>query len=231
MTLIELGRMSPLRRHRWFVAAAGYTLAFAVVCLIGQKSPGLTLFADLGALVAMLAGFAVCAANATSRPTEERSFWALMALGFGLWTANQTAWTIWENLLHRPVPDPFFFDIVLFFHVVPMIAAVAWRPDFASKHGKVQLSVLNFLMLFGWWVFLYAFIVFPHQYVTLNVQRYNTYYDALYGLENGLLVSVLFFAVLTSSGAWRRLFGHILAASLLYAINSQLLDRAAADLS
>ena len=229
MTLIELGRMSPLRRHRWFVAAAGYTLAFAVVCLIGQKSPGLTLFADLGALVAMLAGFAVCAANATSRPTEERSFWALMALGFALWTANQTAWTIWENLLHRPVPDPFFFDIVLFFHVVPMIAAVAWRPDFASKHGKALLSVLNFLMLFGWWVFLYAFIVFPHQYVTRDFYKYNHYYDGLYAVENALLVGVLALAVFTSSGGWRRLYLHLLFPSVLYTINSQLLDRAAAN--
>ena len=50
-----------------------------------------------------------------------------------------------------------------------VIAAVAWRPDLLAKRGKILLSVLNFLMLFGWWIFLYAFIVFPHQYVALNV--------------------------------------------------------------
>lgn len=229
MSPIELGRMSPLRRHRWFVAAAGYTLAFAAVCLIGHKGAGLTLFADLGGLVVMVPGLTVCVANATSRPTEERSFWALMSLGFALWTTNQTAWTIWENVLHRPIPDPFVYDIILFFHAVPMIAAVAWRPDFASKRGKAFLSVLNFLMLFGWWVFLYAFIVFPHQYVTPDVGMYNHYYDGLYAVENALLVGVLALAVFTSSGGWRRLYLHLLFPSVLYAINSQLLDRAAAN--
>jgi len=221
--------MSLLRRHRWFVAAAGYTLAAAVVCLIGHQSPGLTLFADLAGLVVMLAGLGVGAANASSRPTEERSFWALMALGFALWITNQTAWTIWENFLHRPIRDPFVFDIVLFFHAVPMIAAVAWRPDFASKRGKALLSVLNFLMLFGWWVFLYAFIVFPHQYVTHDFYKYNRYYDGLYAVENALLVGVLALAFFTSSGGWRRLYLHLLFPSVLYAINSQLLDRAAAN--
>src|SRR5579864_7709224 len=97
MSPIELGRMSPLRRHRWFVAAAGYTLAFTAVCLSAHQGHGLTLFADLGGLVVMLAGLVTCLANVSTRPKEERSFWSLMALGFALWITNQTAWTIWEN--------------------------------------------------------------------------------------------------------------------------------------
>src|SRR5579871_166299 len=197
--------MGLLRRHRWFVAAAGFTLVFAVVCHIVPMGPGLTLFGDLWGLVAMLAGFAVCALNVRTRPRQERSFWVLSSLGLLLWITNQTAWTIWENVLHRPIPDPFVYDIVLFFHVVPLIAAVSWRPDLSSKQGKVLLSLLNFLMLFGWWVFLYAFIVFPHQYIVQNVHLYDVYYDELYGIENALLVAVLILAALTSSGGWRRL--------------------------
>ena len=221
--------MGLLRRHRWFIAAAGFTLVFAVVCLIAPKGPGLTLFGDLWGLVAMLAGLAVCALNVRTRPRQERSFWVLFSLGLLLWITNQTAWTIWENVLRRPIPDPFVYDIVLFFHVVPLIAAVSWRPDLASKQGKVLLSLLNFLMLFGWWVFLYSFIVFPHQYIVQNVHKYDVYYDGLYGIENALLVAVLILAAFTSSGGWRRLYLHLLGASLLYAINSQLLDRAAAN--
>src|SRR5579872_329565 len=221
--------MGLLRRHRWFAAAAGFTLVFALVCVRAHEGPGLTLFGDLWGLAAMLVGVVVCALNVNTRPREERSFWVLLALGFLLWATNQAAWTIWENVLHRPIPDPFIYDIVLFFHVVPLIAAVAWRPDFAKKDGKVFLGLLNFLMLFGWWVFLYAFIIFPHQYVVQNVHKYNVYYDGLYGIENAVLVAVLILAVLTSSGGWRRLYLHLLGASLLYAINSQLLDRAEAN--
>src|SRR5579859_683607 len=221
--------MSLLQRHRWFLAAAGITLLVAGVCVSGHKSPALTAFADLTGLFLMLAGVAITIANAWTRPPQERSFWILMALGYLLWVSNQSAWTISELILHRDIPDPFLFDIFLFFHAVPMFAAVAWRPDFVNREGKVFLGVLNFLMLLGWWVFLYAFIVFPHQYVFLNVPAYNFYYDLLYGVENALLLVALIFSALTSSGGWRRLYLHYLGAFALYAVNSQLLDRATAD--
>src|SRR5579863_2266983 len=174
--------MSMLGRHRWFIAAAGMTLVFACVCLLSHKSPSLTAFADVFGLVLMLITLAVTLANARTQPGQQCSFWLLMSAGFLLWAANQGAWTIWENLLHRQIPDPFLFDVVLFFHSVPMFAAVAWRPDLLNKEGKVLQGVLNFLMLMGWWVFLYAFIVFPHQYVSLHVDTYNIYYDRLYGV-------------------------------------------------
>jgi signal transduction histidine kinase len=222
--------MGLVRRHRWFVAAAGITLAVAAVCLSAhQASPALTAFSDLAGLGVMLAALGVCAANAVFRPRPERSFWGMMTLGFVLWASNQTAWSLLEIVRHRPIPDPFVFDIVLFFHTIPMIAAVAWRPDLSSKRGKIFSSLLNFLMLFGWWVFLYAFIVFPHQYVVLDVGKYNVYYDGLYAIENALLIGVLILAALTSSGGWRRLYLHFLGASVLYGVNSQFLDRAAAQ--
>jgi signal transduction histidine kinase len=226
--------MSLFRRYRWFVAAAGITLAFTVVSLIAHRSDALTAFSDLTGLALMLAATGATLANALTRPKQERSFWALMTLGFGLWVTNQAAWTYRECFVHLPIPDPFFYDIILFFHAVPMIAAIAWRPDLLKpdllkKDGKILLSLLNFLMLLGWWIFLYAFIVFPHQYVVLNVPKYNVYYDRLYGLENGLLLVVLGLATWTGSGGWRRLYLHLLAASALYAVNSQFLDRAAAD--
>jgi signal transduction histidine kinase len=222
--------MGFVRQHRWFIAAAGITLAFGAVCFKSHgPSPALTAFADLTGLAVMLVALGVCAGNALARPRPERSFWALMVLAFLLWISNQIAWSLLEVVLHRAIPDPFLFDIVLFFHTVPMIAAVAWRPDLIAKREKMLLSLLNFLMLCGWWVFLYAFIVFPHQYVVANVGKYNVYYDGLYAVENALLVGVLILGAVTSSGGWRRLYLHILAASVLYGINSQLLDRASAE--
>jgi len=221
--------MSPFHRHRWFIAAAGITAAFAAVSLAAHKGPGLTAFADIAVLAVMLTAAAITLANTLTRPRLERSFWSLMTLGFSLWACNQAGWAHKEILQRQAIPDPFFFDIVLFFHTVPMIAAVAWRPDLVKKEGRVHLSLLNFLMLLGWWIFLYAFIVFPHQYVVLNVDRYNVYYDDLYLLENALLVAVLGLAALTSSGGWRRLYLHLLSAGVLYGVGSQFLDRAAAN--
>lgn len=222
-------RMGLFRQHRWFVAAAGITLAFTAVCSSVHRGPALILFADLAGLLVLLAALAISISNAFRRPGQERSFWALMAVGFSFWAANAAGWAFWETILRRPIPDPFVFDVILFFHAVPMFAAVAWRPDLQNKDGKVLLSLLNFLMLLGWWVFLYAFIVFPHQYVVLNVDKYSVYYDQLYGVEHVLLLAVLGLAALTSSGGWRRLYLHYLGAFAVYAVNSQFLNRATAN--
>jgi signal transduction histidine kinase len=218
--------MSLFRRQRWLVAAAGITLAFAVVSLTTHEGPVLTAVADLTGLAIMLVAAVASFANSFRRPGSERSFWALMTLGFSLWACNQGAWGYHEVVLRLPVPEPYFFDIILFFHAVPMIAATAWRPDLVKKEGRVHLSALNFLMLLGWWIFLYAFVVFPHQYVVLNLDLYNQYYDALYLLENGTLLAVLALATWTSTGAWRRLYWNFLAAALVYGVSSQFLDRA-----
>ncbi|HLZ42292.1 MAG TPA: HAMP domain-containing sensor histidine kinase [Candidatus Sulfotelmatobacter sp.] len=221
--------MSLLRRYPWFAVAAGITLAFTVVCVTAHRGPALTAFADLTELAMLLAVAGLAAANAWVCPRPQRSFWLLMFLGFLLWAVNGAAWSVFEIVLHRPIPDPFVFDIVLFFHAVPMFAAVAWRPDLLSRDDKVRMGVLNFLMLLGWWIFLYAFLVFPHQYVVLNVPTYNLYYDHLYGLENGLLLLVLAIAASTSSREWRRLYLNYLIPLALYAVNSQFLDRATAN--
>ena len=221
--------MSLFRRHRWFTAAAGITLAFTAVSLTANKSSAVTAFADILGLLLMLAALTITFTNALRRPGQERGFWALMTLGFALWACNQAAWSRSEILLHREIPVPYFFDIILFFHLVPMIAAIAWRPDLAKKEGRIGMGVLNFLMLLGWWIFLYAFLVFPHQYVVLNVDRYNVYFDGLYLLENALLAVVLGVAALTSSGGWRRFYLHFLSVGILYGVGSHFLDLADAD--
>jgi len=201
-------------------------LAFAVVSLTAHNSAGLTAFADVGGLVVMLMAAGVMLASAIRRPNPERGFWVLMTLGFALWACNQASWAYCELVLQQPIPDPFFFDIVLFFHVLPMIAAVGWRPDLVKKKGRTHLILLNFLMLAGWWIFLYAFLVFPHQYVVLNIGVYDQYYDGLYLLENVLLMAVLGLAASTSSGGWQRLYVNFLAVAALYGIFSQFLNRA-----
>ena len=205
------------------------TLAFAAVSLTSRRSVALAGVSDILGLALMLAAIAAALANSFIRPKHERSFWGLMALGLSLWAANQAGWTYYECILRKDIPDPFFFDIILFFHMIPMIAAVAWRPDLIKKASNdLRLRVLDFFMLLGWWVFLYAFIVFPHQYVISKVDLYNRYYDRLYGIENGLFLVVLGIAISSSSVGWRRLYLNFFVPALLYAVNSQFLNRAAA---
>src|SRR5579859_6993405 len=101
--------MSLLRRHRWFAAAAGITLAFAMTSLIARPSAGLTAVSDFTILALMLAAAGITLANALRRPGQERSFWALVTLGLSLWACNQASIFCCEVVQHRPVPEIFFF--------------------------------------------------------------------------------------------------------------------------
>ena len=221
--------MGLLGRHRWFVAAAGIALAFAAVSLTHHQGLQLTAFGDLAVLLLFLASTAAALANAFRTSGQERNFWALMASGLLLWTCNQVGWAWFELVLRRSMPDPYFFDIILFFHLVPMIGAVVWRPDLDKAKSKLYFSPISFLMLLGWWLLLYAFLVVPHQYVVPNIDLYHLYYDRLYLFENLLLLAALAVAAMTSSGGWRRLYLHFLGADAVYCIGAPFLNLAVAN--
>ncbi len=140
-------------------------------------------FGDIAQFLLLFLAFLLMLANAVSNRGQIRLFWGLMALGCLLWSANLALWTLYEVILRRTIPEPFIGDVILFIHVVPFMAAVALRPH-QSEERKLYFSTLNFLMLLVWWVFLYAFIVFPDEYVVLNVAVYSPHYDLLYLVEN-----------------------------------------------
>ena len=130
-------------------------------------------------------------ANAWSERGANRRFWALMGAGCVLWAANQAAWVYCEVVLRTQLPDPWFMDVFLFLHLVPMIAAVGLRPHLAEGERKLHVGALDFLLLLVWWVFLYAFVVFPWQYVSLDVAAYHRNYSFLYVVESSVLVLML----------------------------------------
>ena len=78
----------------------------------------------------------------------------------------------------------------------------------------------NFLLLMVWWVFLYAFIVFPSQYVSVNVTAYDRNYNSLYLIECAALALVLGLAARGVSARWKMVYLNLMAASALYALDS-----------
>jgi hypothetical protein len=149
------------------------TLAYAVMSLTLPQGRLIIAFGDLTVLLLIAGATAFLALSAIRSQGQVRLFWALIALGCLLWTVNQALWTFYEVILRRDVPEPFVGDVILFIHIVPFMAAVALRPHRPHENQKLYFSTLNFLMLLMWWVFLYAFIVFPDEYVVLNVHVYS----------------------------------------------------------
>jgi hypothetical protein len=183
--------MSRFGQYRWFVLAGGITLAFAVVSLTMARGPALAAISDIGSLLLYLAVAVAMLVNAGSERGANRRFWALMGAGSVLWAANQAAWVYCEVLRGTTAPDPWFMDIFLFLHLVPMIAAVGLRPHRTEGERKLHVGALDFLLLLVWWLFLYAFVVFPWQYVSLNEAAYHRNYSSLYMLESGVLILML----------------------------------------
>ena len=221
--------MSLLRRNRWFLLAGAITLVFAVVSMMAPSGPWLTVFFDIGYLVLALGTGIAMLATAFSAQGAHRRFWVLMAAGIMLLASNQASWVYCEVLRHAPVPDPWFPDIYLFLHLVPMIAAAALRPHRAEGKPKFRVGTLDFFLLLVWWIFLYAFVVFPSQYVSVNMPDYDRSFSTLYVLESGVLILVLGIAARGAQARWKTMYLNLMMASALYALASQGLNLAAAN--
>ncbi len=118
------------------------------------------------------------------------------------------------------IPDNSIADPVLFLHIVPFMAAVAFAPHLQSTRLKLYRPALNFLLLLFFWVFLYAYFVFPHQYLFPDPQVYNSRFDFLYRIENLALVLVIGFYCVRGKQPWRPVYLNLFGAGTLYAFSS-----------
>jgi signal transduction histidine kinase len=212
--------MIRFRRYRWFALAGGITLAFAVVSLTLPQGRVLAAITDLAYLLLLLTLGAAVFTNAWSARGVDRKFWALMGAGIVLWVFHQSGWVYCEVVRDIPVPDPWIMDVVLFLHLVPMIAVVGLRPHRTEVEQKFGVGTLDFMLLLVWWVFLYAFVVFPSQYVSVNVAEYDRNYNSLYLIECVALVLVLGIAARGAPAGWKTLYLNLMAASAVYAVDS-----------
>ncbi len=203
-------------------------LAFAAAPAVFPSPLFRVAMGDLGPLLVIAAAFTVSARNAFDSRGHTRLFWTLIATGMAMWTFNQSCWTWFEVIARRPLPDPFEGDIILFLHVVPITAAVAIRPHQADEREGTLPSTLNVLILLLWWVVVYAFFVFPEEYIVPNIAVYNPRWDLLYLVEGMILIIVSAVAFFTSSGAWRELYRNIFFATALYTFSSEAMNVAIA---
>jgi signal transduction histidine kinase len=216
-------------RNRWFLLAGGITLTFAIISLAMPRGPLLAAISDGGSFLLAFAVGAAMLANAWSTRGVHRRFWALMGGGCLLWSADLAGWVYYELLRHRNMPVLTFIDVLLFLHLVPMIAAVGLRPHRPEGGQAFRVGKLDFLLLLIWWVFLYAFIVFPSQYMLVDAALYRRNFSTLYLVETGVLVLVLGIAGRGASGGWRMVYLSLMVGSSLYAMDSQALSLALAS--
>jgi signal transduction histidine kinase len=215
-------------RRKWGIGGLScLVLIYGIVSVTVPAGFPLLAFGDIAQFLVLFLAFLLMVANAVSSRGQIRLFWGLMATGCLLWSTNLSLWAFYEVVLRRTLPEPFIGDVVLFVHVVPFMAAVALRPHL-SEERKLYFSTLNFLVLLVWWVFLYAYIVFPDEFVALNVAVYSPHFDLLYLVENLALLAVLGILAWNTRGAWKAIYWNLFVASGLYTSSSMAANAAIA---
>src|SRR5271157_1926147 len=223
-----MGKKMRARHISAWVCGAGLLVAFALAPLVAPGAFFRTAMGDLVPLLVITATIVVTLRNALDSRRHTRLFWCLMTAAMSMWWFNQASWTWYELWLRRPLPDPYVGDVVLCLHVVPIMAAVALCPQEGVEGERMLLSVLNALMLTVWWVAVYAFVIFPDQYVVMNVPVYTLHWDILYALEGLMLIGLSAWAFVSSQGRWRALYRDIFLASIVYSCASEAMNAAIA---
>ena len=215
-----------VRLHWWTIVSAVVVAATAAAARALPPGFQLQCFGDIlqSAVLAVLT--LVCLVNAREKHGHESAFWALMSLGAGLWFTATFMWTVYEVFLRKPVPVPFVGDVLFFLHIVPIMGALACRPHREHHSRKLPFGALDFMLLLVWWIYLYAYVVIPWQYVYPDATIYAYNFNVLYIVENTILVAALAVQCHRAEGTWRRIYGHLLIAATVYLLGSQLVNGA-----
>jgi signal transduction histidine kinase len=167
-----------------------------------------------------VSGTAALLPNLARNQGRNRLFWAFMTLAVVFWLGYQLLWTYFEVILRQDVPDPFVGDIILFLHVVPMMAALALQPHAEQDNHTSRLGSLDFALLLISWVYLYFFAVVPWQYAYTDELTYSHNYNALYLTEKTVFLLGLAIVWRRSRRPWRTLYLNWFGASLMYSLSS-----------
>lgn len=200
--------------------------AQAIASLTFPRGYALTFVSDwLCALMlaCVIAAFAVNIRAATGRV---RVFWLLQTISWALLLVNHSIWMVFDLVLKRDVPDLFAGDALLFVSGVPALAGLLLQPHAATTRARNRLGMVDFLLLLVWWVYLYVFFVVPWQYVLPNERAYNSSYDALGLIQDGVLLLVMAMLAYRASEGWRRFYTLFLLAQLVRSSGAFLLNRA-----
>jgi len=209
-----------LRNKIWMAAVLTALAAMVLAALVLPQSFRLIAISDLIQCFLLASGTASFVPLVLRTQGRMRLFWSLIALSAGFWTFYQFLWTYYEILLRRDVPDLFSGDVVIFLHIVPLMAALALRPHLPRDEYAARLGRLDFALLLVWWFYLYVLIVIPWQYVVADIPAYNHNLNAVYLAEKFALQVALAACWFGSKGHWRRLYAGLFGMSLCYAASS-----------
>jgi signal transduction histidine kinase len=216
--------------YKLWIGAIGVVMAaFLLAAFLLPRSFGLTAFSDIVQALFLLSGAASFVPLAVRSHARLRLFWILISAGIGLWLCYQLFWTYTEIVLHQDVPDLWAWDIVLFAHLVPLMAAIALRPHVPRDEYAARVGQLDFAVLLVWWLYLYVLVVMSWQYVVPDIAAYNRNLNSVYNAEKLAFLAGLVACIVISKGQWRKFYSALFAATLCYSAGSTVANLALAS--
>ncbi|PYV55035.1 MAG: hypothetical protein DMG98_16645 [Acidobacteria bacterium] len=224
LELAAQGAMSE-RSRAWAAALVCLVVLQTIASLLSSRSFALVALSDFLQLILLLSAALSCLPSIFKNRGRTRLFWSLMGLGLASWGTYQFLWTYLE-VQGRDVPNLWAPDIILFLHIVPMMAALALQPSVEQHDRDLRLGSLDFALLLLWWVFVYVYTVIPWMYVFANEGAYNRDLNYSYLAEKVALLVGLAVLWFRSSGSWKTIYAHWFGAGLLYSASSFVANRA-----
>ena len=206
----------------WLFSVCALMCAQGLASFWLARSFSLVVLSDLAQLILLLSATGALAHSAAKSRGRARLFWTLMAFGVALWLAYQFLWSYFEVYLRKDVPNPFGGDVVLFLHLVPMMAALAVQPQLEEGNHTPRTGLLDFAMLLLWWLYLYLFTVIPWQYVFQDATVYEHNLNIVYLTEKVVFLVGLAMLWSRTHGVWKTVYINWFGASLVYALSSYL---------
>jgi signal transduction histidine kinase len=212
----------PTYSKLWTAAVAACLATLVLAALFLPQSFRLTALSDVIQCLLLFSGTVALIPHVLRSRGRLRLFWTLIATGIAFWFSYQLFWTYYEVWLRTDVPDLCAADMILFLHIVPLMAALALRPHAPQDEYAARLRRLDFALMMVWWGYLYVLIVIPWQYVVADVGAYDHNLNSLYLIEKLAFLSTLFLAWMGSKGGWRTFYASLFGACFTYAAGSHL---------
>ncbi|MGC1905542.1 MAG: PAS domain-containing protein, partial [Candidatus Acidiferrum sp.] len=212
-----------LRFASWSTALIAIVIVKAVLALAVKPGSFVVSYSGVSYFLLLLLATGFAIRNGIRQTLGSRPFWVLLAISYGLWSLHQGLSLYYELGRHMEVPDNSIADPVLFLHIVPLMAAVATLPHRNVSDRKPYRAILNTLLLLFFWGFVYAYFVFPYQYLfssSATPSSYGVRFDILYLLENLALVLAVGISTLRVQPPWKSVCLHLFVASNLYALSA-----------
>ena len=207
------------RVRSWSTVGLVLLIIHTVLTAVFRHGVFLGAYSEINYFVLLLVACGVAASNAIRARQAIRLFWSLLAAAFALWALLPVVWFYYGELRGNPNPNFLLESLPSFLHVVLIIAAVSTRPHLRIPKRRPYRVTFNFLALLFVWVFAYAYVLVPYDYVPRAlsiVLRFETFYFT----ENFLLLVVLGVLISRSQLPWKSVYWHLLGASVVYTLGS-----------